>query len=111
MVNSLNCSTLCDMINITSRVPVGYVTDTPICFEQVFTTFFVLLLPQDPPSSSTPPVTGYNITHNITGSVGFDWINETILILDDVAGGEYIFVVVAVNALGDGKENNCSITG
>ena len=74
-------------------------------------TIYVLLLPQDPPPSSTPPVIGYNISHNITGSVKLIWTNGTVFIFDDVAPGEYHFAIVAVNALGEGKQNNCSIAG
>ena len=70
-----------------------------------------LILSQDPPPSSRPPVTGYNVSHNITGSVVFIWTNETIFIIDDFAPGAYLIAVVAVNALGEGKQNNCSITG
>ena len=70
-----------------------------------------LILSQGSPPSSVPPVTGYNISHNITGSVAFIWTNETIFIFDDVAPGEYFVAIVAVNALGKGKQNNCSITG
>ena len=70
-----------------------------------------LLLSQNATPSSRLPVTGYNISHNITGSVKFNWTKEAIFVLDDVAQGDYFFAVVAVNALGEGKQNNCSITG
>ena len=69
------------------------------------------LLSQDSTPSSSPPVTGYNISHNTTGGVKFNWTNETIFIIDNVAQGDYLFAIVAVNALGEGEQYNCSITG
>ena len=84
---------------------------THLFLAQIFMTIYVLLLSQDPPPSSRPPVTGYNISHNITGSVKFSWTNETVFVLDDVAPGSYLIAIVAVNALGEGEQNNCSITG
>ena len=69
------------------------------------------LLSQNSTPSSRPPVTGYNISHNITGSVRFNWTNEAFFVLDDVAQGDYFFAIIAVNALGEGEQNNCSIRG
>ena len=108
MVNSLNCSLLCDMVTITWRVShVIYAC----MFLQTFMIIYVLLLSQDPPPSSTPPLNGYNISHNITGSVKSIWTNETIFVLDDAAPGAHLFAIVAMNAVGEGKQNNCSIAG
>ena len=84
---------------------------TNVCLVQILMIFYVLLLSQDPPPSSRPPLTGYNISHNITGSVVFNWTNETIYVFHDVAPGAYLFAIVAVNALGEGKQNSCSIAG
>ena len=78
---------------------------------QVFVTIYVLLLFQDPLPSSRPPVTGYYIYHHTTGSLKFIWTNETMFTFDDVASGSYIFVIVAVNTIGEGEQNYCLISG
>ena len=66
---------------------------------------------QPPPPSSRPPVTGYQISHNITGSVMVIFTSETKLVIGDVPPGVYFFTVCAVNVLGDGKKQNMSISG
>ena len=71
---------------------------------------YELVLSQSPPSSR-PPVTGYNISHNITGSVMVDFTNDTNFSVEDVDPGAYFFTVHAVNTFGRGKENTSSITG
>ena len=64
-----------------------------------------------PPSPlSRPPVIGYNISHNTTGSIVFYQTNCTILVIDDVVPGVYLFTVLAVNVLGDGKATSITLT-
>ena len=67
--------------------------------------------PQPPSPSSRPPVTGYKISHNITGSVTVNQTNDTNFTAVGVAPGVYFFAVLAVNTFGNGKENTTFITG
>ena len=66
---------------------------------------------QPPASSSRPPVTGYKITHNTTGSVLVNKTSDTLFPFVGVAPGVYLFSVQAVNALGDGKAESLTVFG
>ena len=66
---------------------------------------------QPPPSSSRPPVTGYKIIYNTTGSALITQTSETNFVINGVMPGVYFFTVLAVNVLGDGKEDRMSIVG
>ena len=57
---------------------------------------------QPPSPSSRPPVTGYIVLHNITGSIQANLTNETEFTLEGIAKGIYIVTVQAVNILGVG---------
>ena len=64
---------------------------------------------QPPHPSTRPPVTGYKIYHNTTGSAMLNFTCETQFIIEGVMPGVYFFTVLAVNVLGDGKEKSTSI--
>ena len=66
---------------------------------------------QPPPDSSRPPVAGYKISHNTTGSVLVNQTNETTFSIEDVAPGEYLFAIQAFNILGHGDESSLLVTG
>ena len=68
---------------------------------------------QPPPPSSRPPVTGYKISHNTTGSVMVDKTSDTNFTFGSLEPGVYLFSVWAVNLLGDGKEKHTvfAVTG
>ena len=61
---------------------------------------------QPPPSSSRPPVTGYRISHNITGNNTVNQTSKTDFMFEGVVPGVYFFSVVAVNVLGEGSESS-----
>ena len=66
---------------------------------------------QPPPPSSRPPVTGYKIFHNITGSAVVIQTSDRTFIIEGVLPGVYFFTVLAVNTLGNGKEETIFIVG
>ena len=66
---------------------------------------------QPPPPSSRPPVTGYRISHNITGGVTVNQTTHTEFFYNNIYTGIYEFAVLAVNSLGDGKEESTIISG
>ena len=66
---------------------------------------------QPPPSSSRPPVTGYKITHNTTGSVLVNQTSYALFPFVGVAPGVYLVSVQAVNALGDEKAETLTVFG
>ena len=49
-------------------------------------------------------MTGYNISHNTTGISTDELTNDTIFNLEGLSPGYYLFVLGAVNALGDGEK-------
>ena len=65
---------------------------------------------QLPPPSSRPPVTGYKISHNTTGSVVVNQTTDTNFVIENFEPGVYLFVVLATNILGDGVENRIVVT-
>ena len=66
---------------------------------------------QPPPTSSRPAVTGYKISHNVTGVITVNSTNETKFTIDHKDPGTYSFSVLAVNTLGDGEESTILTTG
>ena len=72
---------------------------------------YKLILSQPLPPSSRPPVTGYKISHDTTGSVMVEQTNDTNFTVEGVTPGVYSFAVLAVNSCRKGKENIGSITG
>ena len=65
---------------------------------------------QPPPLSSRPPVTGYVVSHNTTGSVLTNLTHETKFTLEGVRVGVYSFTVQAFNILGVGATEAVSVT-
>ena len=66
---------------------------------------------QPPPLSSRPPVMGYSVTHNTTGSM---LVNKTVdneFIVKDVDPGVYLLSLLAFNELGNGKMDTITVTG
>ena len=108
MVTSLESSITNDTITLTWMV--GYSTWASIIDNFVFTNEG-LYISQPPPASSRPPVTGYKISHNITGSVMVIFTSETKFVIENVAPGVYFFTVIAVNVLGNGKEESMLVMG
>ena len=49
---------------------------------------------------------GYEISHNITGSVLVNQTTYTAFVFENVTPGAYLFTVLAVNILGDGVEES-----
>ena len=64
---------------------------------------------QPPTPSSRPPVTGYRISHNTTGSVLVNQTTCTTFVIENAGPGVYVFTVLAVNILGDGEEESTVI--
>ena len=107
MVTSLDSSSTNDEITLTRMV--GYSTCANI-ISFVYTNE-PLHISQPPPPSSRPPVTGYKISHNTSGSITLSFTSVPKFVIKGVAPGVYFFIVLAVNALGDGKEESMSIMG
>ena len=61
-----------------------------------------LLSFQPPPPSSRPPVIGYKISHNTSGSVLTNQTNETMFSIEGMYPRVYLFDICAFNILGDG---------
>ena len=72
---------------------------------------YIQTLFQPPPQSSRPEVIKYQILHNITGSLMVNTTNETTYVINGVKGGVYLFTIVAVNTLGNGKGATITATG
>ena len=105
MVTLLEASPSCDMHVVAIKWMVGF----HAWLECIFHPYMSFIVSQPPPPSSRPPVTGYKISHNITGSaVTLNQTNDTNFTAEGVAPGVYFFAVLAVNTFGDG---NTSITG
>ena len=71
---------------------------------------FIFPFSQPPPPSSRPPVIGYKISHNVTGSEAIDQTNDTTFTVDNERPGVYLFSVLAVNVLGEGLKAEITTT-
>ena len=67
-----------------------------------------LFFSQPPLPSSRPPVTGYKISNNITGTVLVNQTHDTTFVAEGVPG-TYLLTVLAVNLLGDGEKESTFI--
>ena len=63
------------------------------------------LFSQPPPPSSRPPVTGYKVSHNITGVFTEEHTSDTTLSFESLSYGYYFFFLWAVNTLGEGAKD------
>ena len=65
---------------------------------------------QPPSPSSRSPVIGLKISHKITGSVMTSETTDSNFVIDSLFPRVYLFTVLAVNVLGDGKETSTILT-
>ena len=66
---------------------------------------------QPPPQSSRPPVTGYSISHNTTGSMHVNKTKIKAFTVEDVYQGVYCFSIWASNVVGDGEVTSTGMHG
>ena len=61
---------------------------------------------QPPPQSSRPPVIGYSVLHNASGTLEINAKNSTNFFMTIIPPKVIIFRVSAINVLGNGSENS-----
>ena len=71
----------------------------------------LLYISQPPLPSTRPPVLGYKVSYNITGSVMVNLTSDNNFTIGGVTPGVYLFTVLAFNILGDGSESSITVVG
>ena len=61
---------------------------------------------QSPPSSSIPPVSGYSVSHNTTGTIEMNFTNSTNFVIKIMPPKVIVVSVSAMNIVGNGRENS-----
>ena len=74
-------------------------------FRRNFSLLFLTLL-QPPPKSTRPPVIGYNISYNATGTLEANVTYNTKFVIRMIPPEVILFTVNALNILGNGRESS-----
>ena len=66
----------------------------------------LMTLLQPPHQSTRPPVIGYSVLHNASGTLEMNVTNSTNFVIKIISPKVIIFKVSAMNILGNGRENS-----